>query len=674
MYTKKNRVEASKIATGVALLLGLGLVGIFEIGIRYISDLRAPQLVVKLAQFEEKSLHSINPTYARRFFSGVDVDGMRMTPRPFVEPRHTNSLRVVIVGGSTVQGYPHPRRLTSSSYLQSMLGDALPQRRVEVFNLGITAISSFAVARVVEDAMELKPDIVVVYTGHNEIYGVYGAASLNQGGASIWVKKLYYNIMQWGITALVNRVIQLFNSSSRDSPPTSLLNVMAAAGSVVPEDPRRKDAERNLRSNLRDIIDVSQENDVSLLLCTVASNERGFAPSYAEPLIDTGSLNMWKEMIADGNTAYKEKRFNIALSHFENALRLDPQNAWSHFQMGRCLEMLGNKTSARNAYLRARDMDPAPWRASSAINQVIRETAQVKGITLVDGEVLFTKYGSSAGIGWDLMDDHVHPSAQGQILLARELAESVVDLLAVTSDGMKVSDAEYRQIQGETSLDELAVSHDMYILLSEEPMGEGNELQADRLAERSDSLWNTLTIGERNGYQRWRKGKGPDLLPLNAADQLFAQGDLARASTYYRAAALEEPFTPWGDIWATLRWGRTRQLAGIFGKEEKAIVETMRSRLDFLANTSDLSPGLVNFFYGYSSFLIEGEGVELLESAIDDKQVRRLFFFDLLAILCEKLPEDGRQGDAERYVREVTEEIGQINYGKFLLEQMAHNR
>lgn len=674
MHTKKNRVETSKIATGVALLLGLGLVGIFEIGIRYISDLRAPQLVVELAQFEEKSLHSINPTYARRFFSGVDVDGMRMTPRPFVEPRHTNSLRVVIVGGSTVQGYPHPRRLTTSSYLQSMLGDALPQRRVEVFNLGITAISSFAVARVVEDAMELKPDIVVVYTGHNEIYGVYGAASLNQGGASIWVKKLYYNIMQWGITALVNRVIQLFNSSSRDSPPTSLLKVMAAAGSVVPEDTRRKDAERNLRANLRDIIEVSQENDVSLLLCTVASNERGFAPSYAEPLIDTGSLNMWKEMIADGNAAYKEKRFNIALSHFEHALRLDPQNAWSHFQMGRCLEMLGNKTSARNAYLRARDMDPAPWRASSAINQVIRETAQVKGITLVDGEILFTKYGSSAGIGWDLMDDHVHPSAQGQILLAREVAESVVDLLAVTSDGMKMSDAEYRQIQGETSLDELAVSHDMYILLSEEPMGEGNELQADRLAERSDSLWNTLTIGERNGYQRWRKGKGPDLLPLNAADQLFAQGDLARASTYYRAAALEEPFTPWGDIWATLRWGRTRQLAGIFGEEEKAIVETMRARLDFLANTSDLSPGLVNFFYGYSSFLIEGEGVELLESAIDDKQVRRLFFFDLLAILCEKLPEDGRQGDAERYVREVTEEIGQINYGKFLLEQMAHNR
>ena len=44
--------------------------------------------------------------------------------------------------------------------------------------------------------MELKPDIVVVYTGHNEIYGVYGAASLNQGGINMGQKTvLQYNAM-----------------------------------------------------------------------------------------------------------------------------------------------------------------------------------------------------------------------------------------------------------------------------------------------------------------------------------------------------------------------------------------------------------------------------------------------------------------------------------------------
>ena len=674
MHSEERQPRTHQIATLIALLFGISLVVAAEIGVRSLLDLRAPELVVELAQFREKNLRSINPTYARRFFSGVDVAGMRMTPRPFVEPRPENSIRVIVVGGSTVQGYPHPRRLTASSYIQRMLEDAFPQRQVEVFNMGITAISSFGVARVVEDAMDLKPDAIVVYTGHNEIYGVYGAASLSQGGAAVWAKKLHYGIMQWGITALVRRALQPLSSSSGEASPTSLLSVMSAAGRVMPDDARRRDAEENLRTNLRDMAETSRELGTPILLCTVSSNERGFAPSYAEPSIDRDSLKTWKKLVAEGIVAYEDNQYDAARSLFERALTLDKNNAWSHFFLGRCLEMLGEDKMARSAYVKARDMDPTPWRATSGLNDVIRETARIENLPLVDSEGLFRENSPSAGIGWELMDDHVHPSAKGQILLARGVTEILAGMLGHVGEDIERSDAEYRQMQGATALDQLAASHDMHVLLSEEPMSEGNEIQAEHLAMRADSLWNSLVIGEQRGYQRWRQGKGSDLLPLNAADQLFAQGDLMRASIYYRAAALEEPFTPWGDIWATLRWGRIRQLAGDFGAEERATVEAMNQRLAFLANSTEFSPGLVDFFSGYALFLLEDEGVDLLERAIKDRQVRRLFFFDLLAILSKKLPEIGRRADAERYVREVTEELGQGNYGRFLLEQMARSR
>ena len=65
----------------------------------------------------------------------------------FVEPAPANRYRVVFVGASTVQGFPHPRRLAAASFLQAMLADAWPEREVEVVNLGITSIASFAVAR-----------------------------------------------------------------------------------------------------------------------------------------------------------------------------------------------------------------------------------------------------------------------------------------------------------------------------------------------------------------------------------------------------------------------------------------------------------------------------------------------------------------------------------------------
>ncbi len=661
---------AAALALGFFLVIGL------ELCLRFVFDFRAPRLVVELARVEEKFLYAINPEYARRFFSGVSVAGMRMTPHPFVEPRPADALRVILVGGSTVQGYPHPRRLSVSSYVQTMLAEAMPGRSVEVFNMGITAISSFAVARAVEDAMELEPDVVVVYSGHNEIYGVYGSASLSQGGSSIWMKELHYGLMQWGLTSLVRQALSLLNAEG-SSPPTSLLRVMSAAGNVEADDTRRNAAEENIRANLSALAQTCKENGVQLVLCTVASNERGFAPTYAEPPMDGEALSVWLALTAGGVEAYAAGRFAAALEAFDDALQQAPYSAWAHFNRGRCLEALGRGQQARRAYRAARDMDPTPWRASSALNEAIRTTARARDVVLVDSEVLFAERSPAAGVGWELMADHVHPTSRGQVLLARGVAEALVGMVAgdAASAAVGRADSVYRTLQGDLPLEQLAVLHDMHILLSEEPMSLGNERHAGELAERADALWGTLSPAEQSAYQRWRQGKGPAILALNAADQLFANRDVERAAQYYRAASLEEPFTPWGDMWATLRWGRSRQaLSGGLSESERLAIRAMQERLSLLAHSAGFSPGLAAFFAGYAHYLLGEDGVELLEKSLEDAQVRRLFFYDLLAILCEKLPEQGRAADAERHVRAVTGELGQAEYGRFLLAQLAVHR
>ncbi len=658
-------------AAVAALLLGILLVVALEWCVRYALDVRIPPLVVDLVKDGKRTLRSINPDYARRFFSGVDVTGMRMTPYPFVEPRPPNALRVVVVGGSTVQGYPHPRRLTASAYIQAMLQKALPDQHIEVFNLGITAISSFAVARTVEDAMVLEPDAVVIYTGHNEIYGVYGSASLSQGGSSLWAKELHYRAMQWGLTTLVRRALQPLAESGGEVS-TSLLRVMSAAGTVADDDARRGMAEENLRANVLDMIETTRAHGAVPILCTVASNERGFAPAYIEPPVESRDLADWKDRLGRAQDLYNARDYAASLDDFDGLVEAYGASAWTQFFRGRCLEMMGRDAEARRAYIRARDLDPTPWRASSALSEIIRTTAREQGAAWMDGEALFAQYSPPAGIGWELMDDHVHPSARGQVLLARGIAEVLLEQIGSdrASETIGLADETYEAIQGDTPLERLAVYHDMHILLSEEPMSRGNEQQAATLAEQADSLWKVLAPGEQSGYQRWRSGKGPAILALNAADQLFASGDIQRAAIYYRAASLEEPFTPWGDMWATLRWGRSLQLSTGLGQAERARIKAMQERLSLLAQSPDLSPGLANFFSGYAQYLLEGAGIELLEGALGDAQVRRLFFYDLLAILSEKLPEMGRRADAERYIRTVSDEVGQPDYGRFLLARM----
>ena len=81
---------------------------------------------------------------------GKLIAGGRMYARPFVEPASSDPYRIVFLGASTVQGYPHPRSLAAAAFPEAMLEDVWPEKEVQVFNLEITSLASFAVARVLE--------------------------------------------------------------------------------------------------------------------------------------------------------------------------------------------------------------------------------------------------------------------------------------------------------------------------------------------------------------------------------------------------------------------------------------------------------------------------------------------------------------------------------------------
>lgn len=115
----------SLAALALALGLGLALVAGLEGLLRLLGVAPPPPLVRKLVRLEGQTLYTINPDYPRRFFQGSaaghSLAGVRMAPQPFVEAGGDDVFRVVVAGGSTVQGFPHPRRLAAASYLQAML-------------------------------------------------------------------------------------------------------------------------------------------------------------------------------------------------------------------------------------------------------------------------------------------------------------------------------------------------------------------------------------------------------------------------------------------------------------------------------------------------------------------------------------------------------------------------
>ena len=116
------------------------------------------------------ALRGFDPT-VRYIVPDPEVEGgfrTQMYPanRPDMEARvgpKGDAVRVVLFGGSNTESFPE-------NELEQLLDEGAPAggRDFEVVNLGRQGYGSARVAILFEQALEIDPDVVVLYTGHNE--------------------------------------------------------------------------------------------------------------------------------------------------------------------------------------------------------------------------------------------------------------------------------------------------------------------------------------------------------------------------------------------------------------------------------------------------------------------------------------------------------------------------
>ena len=636
-------------ALGVGVALVVGAEGL----LRLVPGLGPSPLVATLAKDEAtgESLHATSRFYAQRFFAqykGRLAAAGQMGEHFFVEPAPANRYRVAFVGASTVQGFPHPRRLAAASFLQAMLADAWPEREVEVVNLGIAAIASFAVAQVVEDALVLSPDLVVVYTGHNEFYGLYGA------GRHL---RLQYFLRHLHLTHLVDGL--LGGIGTRDEP-TDLIKMAAARGEVPLHGPGRATAEQNLRDNLRRVARVCQRAQVPLVLCTIAANDAGFAPVGSteggeawQAQVEQAAQVLTRGYVAPDDAA-------DALQQLEQAAALSSEHAWSWYLQGRALERLGRDAQAQRAFRKARDLDTMPWRAPTAHNAVIRAAAAEHGAALADVEAAFAAGAPAQGVGWEWMVDHVHFSVAGQALLARTVLHSIAGLQAIDL-GLLRSEEAYRQALGDLPVERVVAYNKMGAMLAQAPLHQYNEHNARYLKQLAAMEGQRLSLGERRGVEQWMQQGQQGPLVLAVADQLFSERDFARAQVHYAAARREVPFTRRG-LWAAVQWAWCVKMQGMaLTHAQRDAVHAALQRARFLAHDPAVGASFVDFAKGQLYHLLAERDLALkhLERAFLAEDFRRRYALSLFQALAFELVWAGRVEDAREYARLLGREVGQ---------------
>jgi len=493
--------------TIAALLLPVAGLGAGEVACRWLGHGGFPPILADVGEHGGRHWWATNRAGTDTFFdTRLSLTG-GMREIQFTTPKPPGTTRIVIVGGSAAQGFPQPLPLTDGSFLETMLREIRDGRSVEVLNFGATAVASFPVLHILEAALDHEPDLVVVMCGNNEFYGAYGVRSVHSAGRSPAamgaVRWLRGSALVQGLESLRPR---------RPVPSGTLMELVAAERRVGPRDRSRRDASRSLRTHLGAMVRLCRVRSVPVILCTVPTNER-MAPIGAE---DTGPEDL--------------------------------SARWHHARADSLLA-LGRQDEARGEYVRARDLDTMPWRATSAAREAVLQAA-AEGAVLCDVESDLRAVADDGVIGWDLMDDHVHLTVRGQA----ELAKAILRAMTRLEEPLRVDPRRVDALPGwEVLAERLGRSvYTDYVAASRIRalfripfLRANNPEAAERAERRCRELAASMSETDRRALERWQD---PDLhgatdrpLSFVVGTYRMEEGDFATAERLFVTARASVP-------------------------------------------------------------------------------------------------------------------------------------
>lgn len=499
----------------VTLAIPIAALGVVELGLRVAGFGGYPSFIREAGEVAPgRKLMVVEPAATKPYFFANPERPGYAEESHFESPKPAGTLRVFIVGESAAKGYPQPRNLAISAFLEQDLAMLLEGgtplegiAQVEVINLGTTAVASFPLVAMVDEIARHEPDVVVFFVGNNEFFGAYGTASINSAGT------LPTSLLPWmraarGL-ALVQALDALFAGGGEDR---TLMEEMIGQVSIPADSPLRAQAAANLRAHLSRMIAATQAAGARAIVCTTPSNESGLAP------------------IGEGGGA---------LERFSEAKALAAER---------------RRDEAREAFLDARDLDTMPWRPTRATEEAIRAAARERGAALCDVAEAFRAASLDGATGWDLLDDHVHLTVKGQAMAARMIAGAIAaeGPLSLRAERLAALPQweESAAALGSNPYDDYRVHHTMRVLFRIPFMKRSNPEAFARFETLVAEAEARMRPSVREVAREWQTERphAGGLRPIAGmvARALLREGETEEAGRLYRIARRQVPaYTSW---------------------------------------------------------------------------------------------------------------------------------
>ncbi len=353
-------------------------------------------------------------------------------PQAFVMPKPVGTFRIVVLGGSTTYGRPYLQQTSFGAWLEKLIEQYSGQVDVEVINAGGISYASYRVRRLMEEMATYDPDLFIVYSGHNEFLEARTFSALREESQSLRKAR-----------ALAHRS-RIYSSLARAlgkvaapaSGPTTLGDKVEATleriGGVelYHRDPLfREGVIPQYRHEIEAMVRFCKKVEIPLVLATLPVNLSGISPFKSEhsPRLETEALVDWQAAFNRGLAALNSSLPQQALKALTEAEAIDADFAELHYLKGQAYWQLEKPHLAYQSYDCARQEDIVPLRAINEFNSILRSVAAAEQVPLADVEMTFLKISPGHIPGDNLFVDHVHPSIEGQQLVAWVVLNAATD-------------------------------------------------------------------------------------------------------------------------------------------------------------------------------------------------------------------------------------------------------
>jgi Flp pilus assembly protein TadD/lysophospholipase L1-like esterase len=392
-----------------------------------------------------------------------------------------NTFRVFSFGESTTYGHPFDGRTAYSRWLQDLLKAACPEKNVEVINAGGISYASYRIVHLVEESLKYRPDLVIIYVGHNEFLERRSYSGLFKQGQTLISLRSYlenlriYNALDSVISPIIGEAKsakiksgKAVNLNSKNSDrtllndeTTAILDKSAGLDLYYRDENFEKGVVKHFEYNLKKMVSLCRASGVPVILVETPCNLKDFSPFKSEhnSKLSKSKQNNIDNELKQAKSLIDSGDYKKAIEETNKMEGEDPLYALTYFLKGKALDKEGLYDQARSNFVKARDLDVCPLRATTPIIETIRRIAEDQKVGLIKFSSFVDAYakenGNASGIpGKESFLDHVHPTIELHQALA-ELLFNKIEKMGLTENCKSLDQEEMQSVmdQGLKSLD-----------------------------------------------------------------------------------------------------------------------------------------------------------------------------------------------------------------------------